>query len=471
MQKNFHVKKLIALSITSSLLGLSLNNSVLANSMPGEKGNLGERITQEMITAGELSTRRLRNEGVRIFSTSFNKIDGYGDGPVNADSPNEPGGRVSLVNNGTFLRLNGLDAQGCNECHSVISNAVFPPLLGVGGAGGINNTAFFGVDALKIDLADTQGNGFADAPGLRIANPIALHGIGGVELIANEMTVELLSIKEQAIANPGTEVELVAKGVNFGSIIFENDVLNTENVQGVDEDLILRPLGRKADFTSVRPITAGAMQFHFGIQAVELFGEDTDPDGDGVTNELTVGEVSAVHIANALSEPPEVRGRNASSRRGELVFADTGCTDCHIPTLETDRRNFVFTFPRLDEDPFANAYLEENLRRSKFPRAKNTSGVAVNLFSDLKLHNMGPELTDRTGNERAELYITAKLWGVADTAPYLHDGRATTITEAIAFHGGEAAESRADFNELSDQEKIDLLSFLGTLRAPRSAIQ
>ena len=35
-------------------------------------------------------------------------------------------------------------------------------------------------------------------------------------------------------------------------------------------------------------------------------------------------------------------------------------------------------------------------------------------------------------------FITARLWGVADTAPYLHDGRATTLFQAINAHGGEA---------------------------------
>jgi CxxC motif-containing protein (DUF1111 family) len=52
---------------------------------------------------------------------------------------------------------------------------------------------------------------------------------------------------------------------------------------------------------------------------------------------------------------------------------------------------------------------------------------------------------------------------VGSTAPYLHDGRATTITEAILFHGGEAAASRENFHRLTEAQKLDLLAFLDNL--------
>jgi len=63
-------------------------------------------------------------------------------------------------------------------------------------------------------------------------------------------------------------------------------------------------------------------------------------------------------------------------------------------------------------------------------------------------------------------FITMKLWGLADTAPYLHDGRALTIFEAIAFHGGEAQRVRDRFLNLSEGGQNALLSYLGTLKNP-----
>jgi CxxC motif-containing protein (DUF1111 family) len=55
---------------------------------------------------------------------------------------------------------------------------------------------------------------------------------------------------------------------------------------------------------------------------------------------------------------------------------------------------------------------------------------------------------------------------VADTAPYLHDGRATTLTEAILLHGGEALPARNAFAALSDQNRARVITFLRSLRTP-----
>lgn len=47
------------------------------------------------------------------------------------------------------------------------------------------------------------------------------------------------------------------------------------------------------------------------------------------------------------------------------------------------------------------------------------------------------------------MFLTEAPWGVGSTAPYLHDGRATTLTEAILEHGGAAAASRSAFLRLA----------------------
>ncbi len=65
------------------------------------------------------------------------------------------------------------------------------------------------------------------------------------------------------------------------------------------------------------------------------------------------------------------------------------------------------------------------------------------------------------------MFVTARLWGIADTAPYLHDGRAPTLTEAILFHGGEAQPARDAFALLVPRDRTALLSFLRTLRTPK----
>ena len=66
-------------------------------------------------------------------------------------------------------------------------------------------------------------------------------------------------------------------------------------------------------------------------------------------------------------------------------------------------------------------------------------------------------------------FITARLWGIADTAPYMHDGRAFTLVEAITMHGGHGSEAQGaaqNFADLTDEDKNKVLSFLMSLRTP-----
>ena len=98
-------------------------------------------------------------------------------------------------------------------------------------------------------------------------------------------------------------------------------------------------------------------------------------------------------------------------------------------------------------------------------------GISVPLFADLKRHDMGDGLAESFGRVSEQVnreFTTARLWGVADTAPYLHDGRATTLTEAILAHGGEAQDARDGFELLDSRGRGELLEFLRSLRTPES---
>jgi hypothetical protein len=111
---------------------------------------------------------------------------------------------------------------------------------------------------------------------------------------------------------------------------------------------------------------------------------------------------------------------------------------------------------------------------------KSHGTVEVPLYSDLKRHVMGdnlaesfPQQTDGgidhqvPGNQ----FLTRPLWGVADTAPWMHDGRALTLTEAIVMHEGPGSEANASvkkFKALSDNDRLALRTFLSSLRLPLS---
>jgi CxxC motif-containing protein (DUF1111 family) len=89
----------------------------------------------------------------------------------------------------------------------------------------------------------------------------------------------------------------------------------------------------------------------------------------------------------------------------------------------------------------------------------------VPLYSDLLLHDMGPTLGDGMpqGFAGPNDFRTAPLWGVRASAPYLHDGRAATLEEAVLLHDGEAAPARARFFALSPAARAALLAFLDVL--------
>jgi len=90
------------------------------------------------------------------------------------------------------------------------------------------------------------------------------------------------------------------------------------------------------------------------------------------------------------------------------------------------------------------------------------------MFADLKPHDMGRGLAETAGSDLDPFLTTARLWGVADSAPYLHDGRALTISVATLLHGGEAQAARDRFDALPRDEKQAALDFLDTLRTPES---
>lgn len=132
--------------------------------------------------------------------------------------------------------------------------------------------------------------------------------------------------------------------------------------------------------------------------------------------------------------------------RGAALFAQARCTACHVAQLKTGRNH-----------PFAE--LREQTIRP---------------FTDLLLHDLGPGLADNLaeGSAAGSQWRTAPLWGLgslrwvqgsAANVRYLHDGRARTLMEAIAWHGGEADASRRTFEALARDERAAVLAFLESL--------
>jgi CxxC motif-containing protein (DUF1111 family) len=217
------------------------------------------------------------------------------------------------------------------------------------------------------------------------------------------------------------------------------------------------------------------MELHMGIQPAETVGFGIDEDGDGVTDEVLPGELSALEIFVTTTKRPVELERGPGEERGFEKFQEIGCAECHRPSLVTSGSTLPYAFPEVETDMEANVYYRFNLRDAPPAYEPEGSGILVKLFSDLKRHDMGEGLSEnffedqkgKPDDEANREFLTARLWGVADTAPYLHDGRALTLASAIELHGGKAQDARDAFVGLTDADRADIVAFLRTLRNPR----
>lgn len=430
---------------------------------------------------GELDRKTLTDlveAGRQLFDTRFTKYDGAGRPlatqaiiPTHFKHPREI----------LFQRASGPDSNGCVSCHNV-------PTLG--GAGDFAANAFTseGTESADFDNVDPQFSNERGSP--------SLFGAGLVELLAREMTADLQSIRREALdraRETGIPVtaELTSKGISFGELIVGTDGrIDVSGIEGVDHDLIVRPFTHKGTMISLRVFAVTALNTHFGIQPEERFGAQMtgmkDFDGDGMNAELSPGQISAMVAFQAALEPPvsepfeNTEWQNMADK-GEKLFFDTGCAACHTPALPLESLKFTDPGPYDTAGTLASHDVADPAIydlalldwAADLPRDENGHAL-VPLFSDMKRHTIADEKLNHYGNELLSqgfvprnTFLTTKLWGLADTAPYGHRADLTTIDAAILAHGGEATQSRDQYADLSDTERDNLITYLKTLRMPQ----
>jgi CxxC motif-containing protein (DUF1111 family) len=143
--------------------------------------------------------------------------------------------------------------------------------------------------------------------------------------------------------------------------------------------------------------------------------------------------------------------------RGREVFEAIGCATCHSPRLGA--------VDGLYSDLLLHD-LGDRFRDSGSGYGSASSGLVVDR-STSKTKGDDKDKPAPTGEATPTEWRTAPLWGVAASPPYLHDGRARTLDEAIRLHGGEAAETTTRYDRLPFAERQALLSLLHSLRAPQ----
>lgn len=443
--------------------------------------------------------------GRRVFQSNFTEDDGAGR-PLTKGTgrpltdPSHP-----LSGSRAWNRFSGPDANSCGGCHN-------QPYGIVGGAGDLATNVF--VLGQRFDSATFDPNdklptrGAADEEGDvlpmdMMANSRAttgLFGAGYLEMLARQITADLQDIR--CSIKPGETKELVSKGIHFGKLtLTKSGIWDTSQVTGLGRlslistasnnppSLIIHPWSQASNVVSIREFTNNAFNQHHGMQSTERFGVDTDPDGDGVKNELTRADITAVSVFQAaLQVPGRVIPRDrvieAAVLSGEKIFRQVGCASCHIPRLPLDNKGWIYSEPN-PYNPSGNLRLGEtktlfvDLSSDELPAPRlkpDVTGILwVEAYTDFKLHDiagqgdtepldMNQNVWSKKFKEGNRKFLTKRLWGVANMPNHYHHGLYTTMRRAVLAHSGEALQSRTTFERLPKHDQDSLIEFLKTLQ-------
>ncbi len=221
------------------------------------------------------------------------------------------------------------------------------------------------------------------------------------------------------------------------------------HIPNVDGDFIGR-FGKKSGAIDLLHQTVNAYKQDMGVTTefdqedpinVQVSSLNTDPIADPELPAATVQNV--VFYLQTLKAPIPRNPDDPLVQSGKLLFENIGCANCHLPTMVSG----LHPIEPLSEKVF-------------------------HPYTDLLLHDMGPQLDDGyvESQELSSEWRTPPLWGIGLSANsqggaihLMHDGRAKSLEEAIVLHGGEAATSSTLYQELTTQEQQSVLTFLRSL--------
>ena len=351
------------------------------------------------LTSGE---QRLFASGNVVFQTVFTPATGLGP----------------LFNN-----------TACAQCHED------PVVGGIGEEVEVHATAYQG--GVCSDLAAVGGPVIQDSmtPALRAALgidkepvPAAATGIG------HRTTPSVLGF---GLLDAVPDAEILARA--------DPDDRDGDGISGRPNrsaDGRIGRFGRKAQVPTLREFVEQAFVMEMGITNPAIPTEHTvggaplpagvDPTSDP---ELTQQGLDAAVAFSQLLAPPAPVGNPVIRMGGQQIFSRIACDGCHVPRLRTG------------DNPV-------RALRYKY----------VEAYTDLLLHDMGPDLADIClGLAEPAEFRTEPLMGLHFKSNFLHDGRASSIEEAIRLHAGEATGARDRFLALSERQRGVLLRFLGGL--------
>jgi CxxC motif-containing protein (DUF1111 family) len=473
---------------------------------------------------------RTRDEAARIsavtaLTTDFSAPQKFEERPAGAatvrvidtaDAFSQSSGNITFedeldfkVGNGLFRKLwvsspsstlasDGLgplyNARSCQRCH-LKDGRGHPP----------ENTDDNAISMfLRVSIPDTAGDAMAEIADYIATLPDPTYGSQmqdfAVQGHASEYRLDITYTEEIVTLADGTEVSLrhptyTAADLGYGPLhpdamlsprvapqmiglglleaipaadilaLADPDDLNGDGISGrpnvvwslFHDKPMLGRFGHKAGNPTILEQSAGAFSGDIGISsplypagsgectAAQTICQDAiHGDGDDREFEIDAMSLDLVTFYSRNLAVPARRGMDDPDvLRGKQVFYQTGCTACHTPSFVTHR---------LQDQPEQSFQL-------------------IWPYTDMLLHDMGPDLADNRPEARAtgQEWRTPPLWGLGLTGQvsghtyFLHDGRARSLLEAVLWHGGEAAAQRHTVTQMTTEDRDALIKYLESL--------
>jgi CxxC motif-containing protein (DUF1111 family) len=417
----------VAMSMTSCSGGGDGGTAPDSTVSPAAGPQLGDPI--EGLTAAELASFE---RGREVFSRRFKPSEGLGPfynatSCASCHSTPVPGGSARLYRNFYICLVYPLGQQ--DALRDLPSPIV--PAFGSGDWGGFlpaHMNANFKLDGSRARMPDPDSAPYEVTIAQR--NAIPIFGTGLFEFISDPTIT--------ANADPH---DLDGDGIS-GRFNSDNGAIGRFGVKAQVNNIEVftrAPLQNQMGITS-DPFNGSAGTVSSSLAAFQGTTNPNDPttDGDGIPDpEISHDDLGDLIAFTRFLAPPTPKTFTPAALAGEARFETLGCVACHLPSLESSRG-------------------------------------PVNAYTDLLLHDMGDDLADglnfgtpqwsqfdpiTNGHE----FRTQPLWGVSMSAPFLHDGRAETLEQAITLHGGEAQTARDAYVALTDAEKAEVIEFLEKL--------
>ncbi len=262
----------------------------------------------------------------------------------------------------------------------------------------------------------------------------AVFGRGYIEAVDDD------AIEDNA-RNQEARTDGISGRINYVTYHSQPNPLSQTHRYAAGASNLIGRFGVKARIAVIDDFVADAYQGDMGLTSPMRPEELPNPDGladdDKPGPDISLEQVELVADYVRVIDIPKRAAAEANALR---LFEQTRCDVCHTPSLPT---------------------------RADYP-IPQLAGIDAPIYSDLLIHDMGTELADGLTDESAgsREWRTAPLMGLRHLRSYLHDGRATTVAQAIEAHAGpgsEANDSIERYRGLSDEDREALLSFVDSL--------